>query len=214
MSRLPGLLQELVELLSALPGIGPKSAERIALYLVEHDRPTGHALAKKLEEVLNKVQFCKLCGAFTEIQPCKICTDPSRRQDQICVVERPLDVLLLERSGSYKGVYHVLGGRVSPIEGVEPQDLRIESLLQRIRMQNVKEVILALSTGVEGDATAFYLAELLQPLNITVSRLGAGLPFGTDLGYADELTISQALKARRPLYPPKGEAKGQTDETS
>ena len=199
MTSLPSSLQELIEALGALPGIGPRSAERIALHLVQEGRAAAEVLAQKLVQALEKVQFCERCGGLTEVQPCPICSDPNRDPHLLCVVERPIEIPLMEKARVYRGRYHVLGGRISPLRGIEPEDLRIAQLEDRVRTEGIQEVILALSTSVEGDATAHYLAERLRPLGVKVTRLGYGLPAGTDLEFADELTLTRALETRQPV---------------
>lgn len=199
MRYLPKPLEQLIQALCAFPGIGRRAAERIALYVVEKDRESGRIVAQKLVEAIESIKFCKICGGFTEFEICNICLDKNRLQNILCVVERPLDIILIERTGVYRGVYHVLGGRLSPIEGVEPEDLRIDELERRLQEQKVEEVILALSTSVEGDATAHYLVQKLKPYGVRITRPGTGLPVGTHLEWADELTISQAFELRRPV---------------
>ncbi|MCC7377334.1 MAG: recombination protein RecR [Verrucomicrobiales bacterium] len=199
MIRLPESLTALVAALGRLPGIGPRSAERIALHLAQSDPVMVEQLAEALVVARRKVRCCESCGSLTEMSPCALCTDPQRDATQICLVERPTDILTLEKSGAFRGRYHVLGGRLSPINGVGPEDLRIAELEKRLAQEPIKEVVLALGTDVEGDATAHYLAERLGGAGLNVTRLAAGLPAGTGLDFADELTLSRALEGRRPL---------------
>lgn len=199
MIRLPESLTALVAALGRLPGIGPRSAERIALHLAQSDPVMVEQLAEALVVARRKVRSCESCGSLTETSPCALCTDPQRDATQICLVERPTDILTLEKSGAFRGRYHVLGGRLSPINGVGPEDLRIAELEKRLAQEPIKEVVLALGTDVEGDATAHYLAERLGEAGLNVTRLAAGLPAGTGLDFADELTLSRALEGRRPL---------------
>lgn len=185
--------------LGELPGIGPRTAERLALYLVQAPPDLSRKLAEALLAARERVQACRQCGALTETQPCALCADPRRDAATLCVVERPVDVLLLEKSGTYRGRYHVLGGKLSPLNGIEPEDLRIGELEARLAPESVREVILALPTDVEGDATSHYLAQRLAPHGVKVTRLAHGLPAGSGLEYADELTLSRALAGRQPL---------------
>lgn len=195
----PEPIQNLLEALNKLPGIGPRSAERLALHLVQCDPDFVRRLARVLVEAREKVRACPVCGALTEVTPCAICTDPRRDAGVVCVVERPVDVLSFEKAGAYRGTYHVLGGRISPLNGVEPGDLRIEELERRAASAGVREVILALGSDVEGDATSHYLGRRLAAHGIAVTRLAHGLPVGSGLEQADELTLSRALEGRRPL---------------
>lgn len=197
---MPGLPEPVIRLVAALgklPGIGPRSAERLALHLVQSDQEEVKDLAASLLLARDRVGFCERCGALTESQPCAFCTDPRRDGALICVVERAVDILSLEKSGVFKGRYHVLGGKISPLNGVDPEDLRIAGLEKRLAPENVREIIIALSSDVEGDATSFYLNKLLAGRNLKVSRLAQGLPAGSNLEFADELTLSRALEGRR-----------------
>jgi recombination protein RecR len=196
-AALPEAIQALIAALGKLPGIGPRSAERIALHLVQAPAETSKTLANALITARDRVQFCQNCGALTEKQPCSICDDPRRDATLLCVVERPVDILSIEKSNTYRGQFHVLGGRISPLNGVGPEDLRIAQLVQRIPAQRVTEVILALPSDVEGDATSHYLAKILGSAGARISRLAQGLPAGSGLDYADELTLSRALEGRR-----------------
>jgi recombination protein RecR len=192
-------LTRLVAELSRLPGIGRKTAERLAYFILKEDAQFGRRLAQAIVDVKEKVRFCTECGNMTEQDPCGICRNPARDRLLICVVEEPKDVWALERSGNFSGVYHVLMGSLSPLEGVGPENLRIRELLERVRRDQVQEVIIATDPNVEGDATALYLAKLLKPLEVKVTRIASGLPIGGDLEYADAVTLSRALSGRMPL---------------
>jgi len=196
-TSLPGPVTQLVAALGRLPGIGPRSAERLALHLVQGDADAVRQLAAVLVDARERVANCARCGALTEHQPCPVCADDRRDASQLCVVERALDVLSLEKSGTFKGRYHVLGGKLSPLNGIGPEDLRIAELEIRIADGIVQEVILALGSDVEGDATSHYLARRLASRGVRVSRLAQGLPAGSGLEFADELTLSRALEGRR-----------------
>lgn len=195
---LPAPIVQLTEALGRLPGIGPRSAERLALYLAQSDTDAVNHLAKTLVEVRQRVRICSICGALTETEPCAICDDNRRDSSMICLVEQPVDIFTMEKSGTFRGKYHVLGGKISPLNGVGPEDLRITQLEQRLG-HGVTEVILALSTDVEGDATGFYLAKRLAGKGAKVSRIAYGLPAGSGLEFADEVTLSRALEGRREL---------------
>jgi recombination protein RecR len=199
LASLPEPVANLVQALSRLPGIGPRSAERIALHLVQADKATSARLAECLLAAREKISLCQTCGALTERQPCDICSDSRRDHSIICVIERPVDIFSLEKSGGYKGLYHVLGGKISPINGIGPEDLRINELAQRVRSGNIHEVIIALPSDVEGDATSFYLNNLFRDQGVTISRIAHGLPVGSGLEFADELTLSRALEGRRQI---------------
>jgi recombination protein RecR len=201
MPALPEPLSTLVAALTQLPGIGPRSAERIALHLVQSKSDDAQRLADAILSARQRIRHCQSCGALTESQPCSLCSDPRRDDALLCVVEQPVDVITLEKSGSFRGRYHVLGGKISPLSGVEPDDLRIQQLEARLKSGSIREVIIALGTDVEGDATGFYLAKRLAPLHINVSRIAYGLPAGTGLELADDLTLSRAIEGRRPLSP-------------
>ncbi|MEI7733178.1 MAG: recombination mediator RecR [Verrucomicrobiota bacterium] len=199
MMTLPQPLQALVASLSKLPGIGPRSAERIALHLVQTDAVLTQQLAQTLVEARAKIQLCQQCGGLTELQPCELCASPRRDATILCVVETPVDVLRLEKSGAFHGKYHVLGGKLSPLNGVEPEDLRIAELERRLAPEGVTEVVIALGSDVEGDATSYYLDKRLAGKNVSVTRIAHGLPAGSGLEYADELTLSRALEGRRQM---------------
>jgi recombination protein RecR len=196
---IPEHIANLIGALSKLPGIGPRSAERIALHLVQTDPGAARLLANTIVEARERVRFCEVCGALTEQSPCGICTDPRRESGLICLVERPVDILSVEKSGTYRGKYHVLGGKISPLNGVEPEDLRIADLERRIPNEGIKEIVIALSTDVEGDATSFYLAKRLARDGLRVTRIAYGLPAGSGLEFADEITLSRAIEGRREL---------------
>jgi len=196
-SALPEPINQLVASLSKLPGIGPRSAERIALHLVQSEKEVVQRLADNVLAAREKIQLCEVCGGLTEKQPCVYCADSRRDASQICVVERPVDILSIEKSGVFRGVYHVLGGKISPLNGVEPEDLRVAELEKRCESGAVKEIIIALPSDVEGDATSFYLNKLLAPRGIQITRIAHGLPVGSGLEFADELTLSRALEGRR-----------------
>jgi recombination protein RecR len=196
---LPDSIVTLIAALSKLPGVGPRSAERIALYLVQADTPSVQSLAEAILSARQKIKFCEICGSLTEQSPCAICTDSRRDASLVCVVERAVDILSIEKAGSFRGKFHVLGGKISPLDGVEPEDLRITGLEKRLQTEPIHEVIIALSTDVEGDATSHYLAKRLARPNLKISRIAYGLPAGTGLEFADELTLSRALEGRREM---------------
>jgi recombination protein RecR len=192
-----GVVQDLIDELGRLPGVGPKSAQRIAFHLLQADSVDVQRLVSALVEVKDKVRFCNICGNVAENEQCRICLDPRRDLTYICVVEEPKDVVAVERTREFRGRYHVLGGAISPIEGIGPDDLRIKELLTRLADGVVTEVIIATDPNLEGEATATYLARLLRPLGLKVTRLASGLPVGGDLEYADEVTLGRALEGRR-----------------
>jgi recombination protein RecR len=199
MSVLPASITNLIAALAKLPGVGPRSAERIALYLVQTDATVVKQLADIILHAREKIQFCTTCGALTEKSPCPICDDPRRDASLVCVVERAVDILSVEKSGAYRGKFHVLGGKISPLDGVEPEDLRIAELEKRLAHEPVSEIVIALGTDVEGDATSFYLAKRLARPGLKISRIAYGLPAGSGLEFADELTLSRALEGRREM---------------
>lgn len=192
----PAALRALIDELKRLPGIGPRSAERIALWMIQTRDARPQNLAHAIGEVMAQVHPCKRCGFFASEELCEICRDPSREVGHICVVEQPTDIRPLERSGAFRGLYHTLGGRISPLEHIGPEDLRIDSLIERIKVEQPTEIILALGADVEGEATANYLASVLKNFPVTVTRLAQGLPAGSGLEYADELTLSRAIAGR------------------
>ena len=193
----PKPVQNLITLVAKLPGIGKRSAERIALHLLKASPETSRNLVQAILETKSKIHNCVRCGSYTELDCCEICTGPRRDPSIICVVEGPNDILSLERAGSFTGIYHALMGRISPLNGVGPEQLRIAALLDRVREEQPAEVVLALGAEVESDATAHYVAELLQPLGVPVTRIGLGLPAGSALEAADEVTLARALEGRR-----------------
>jgi recombination protein RecR len=196
---LPDSINTLIGALSKLPGVGPRSAERIALHLVQTDVAIVKHLAEAIVHARERIQFCTTCGALTERSPCSICADTRRDAGLICVVERAVDILSIEKAATFRGKFHVLGGKISPLDGVEPEDLRIAELEQRLTNEPIHEIVIALGTDVEGDATSYYLAKRLARPNLKVSRIAYGLPAGSGLEFADELTLSRALEGRREM---------------
>lgn len=194
-----GIIQSLIDELGRLPGIGPKSAQRIAFHVIQSDRSDIERLVEVLRTVRERVKFCLVCGNISEEIECLICRDPRRDLSLICVVEESKDVVAIERTREFKGRYHVLGGAISPIDGVGPDQLRIKELLTRLEDAQIKEIIIATDPNLEGEATATYLSRLIKPLGIAVSRLASGLPVGGDLEYADEVTLGRAFEGRRTL---------------
>ena len=192
-------MQDLIDELGRLPGVGPKSAQRIAFHLLQSDPEDIRRLVAALTEVSEKVRFCVTCGNVSEAEQCRICRDPRRDLAVLCVVEEPKDVVAIEKTREFRGRYHVLGGAISPIEGVGPDDLRVKELVQRLASGEVTEIIIATDPNLEGEATATYLARLLKPMGLRVTRLASGLPVGGDLEYADELTLGRAFEGRRLL---------------
>jgi recombination protein RecR len=192
-----GAVQDLIDELGRLPGVGPKSAQRIAFHLLAADPADVERLAATLRRVKDEVRFCRICGNVSEQDECRICRDPRRDPAVICVVEEPKDVIAVERTREFRGRYHVLGGAISPIDGVGPDDLRVRELMVRLQDGVVTELILATDPNLEGEATATYLARLIRPMGLAVSRLASGLPVGGDLEYADEVTLGRAFSGRR-----------------
>lgn len=192
-----GAIQDLIDELGRLPGIGPKSAQRIAFHLLATESADVERLASVLSRVKAEVKFCRICGNVSDSDECRICRDPRRDATVICVVEEPKDVVAVERTREFRGRYHVLGGAISPIDGIGPDDLRVRELLHRLSDGTVTELILATDPNLEGEATATYLARLIKPMGVTVSRLASGLPVGGDLEYADEVTLGRAFSGRR-----------------
>jgi recombination protein RecR len=190
---------KLIDEFSRLPGIGPKTASRLTFYLLRTPKEQALALADALRALKEQTVFCSTCFNIAEASPCPICRDESRDRSIICVVEEPLDVLAIERTREYKGLYHVLHGAISPVEGIGPDKLKIHELLERLKVELVKEVLLATNPNLEGEATAMYLARLIAPLGLRVTRLARGLPVGGDLEYADEVTLTRALEGRREM---------------
>ena len=199
MPVLPDSISALIVALNKLPGVGPRSAERIALHLVQSDSAAVRQLADAILLAHEKIQFCTTCGALTEKSPCSICDDSRRDASLVCVVERAVDILSIEKSNAFRGKFHVLGGRISPLDGVEPEDLRIAELEKRLAHEPIREIVIALATDVEGDATSAYLAKRLARPNLKISRIAYGLPAGSGLEFADELTLSRALEGRREM---------------
>jgi recombination protein RecR len=194
-----GPIQDLIDELSRLPGIGPKSAQRLAFYMVKAPVQDAKRLAEAIVAAKERVQFCRECFCVSEGELCRICRDPGRDPTVICVVEESKDQAAIEKAGVVKGRYHVLGGAISPLEGIGPDDLRVQELLDRVSRNGVHEVIVATNPNLEGNATAMYVAGLLKPIGVTVTRLASGLPVGGDLEYADEVTLGQALEGRREM---------------
>jgi len=196
---LPDSITQLIAELNRLPGIGPRSAERIALHLVLSEVAAARQLSEAILSARERIRLCALCGALTEESRCDICTDARRDASLVCVVEQPVDIFSIEKSGTFRGKYHVLGGKISPLDGVEPDDLRIADLEKRLESEPIKEIVVALGTDVEGDATGFYLAKRLARPGLRITRIAHGLPAGTGLEFADELTLSRALEGRRDM---------------
>jgi len=192
-----GVLQDLIDELGRLPGVGPKGAQRIAFHLLAAEQADVRRLAETMLEVKAKARFCSICGNVSEEEQCRICRDPRRDQTLICVVEESKDVQAIERTKEFRGRYHVLGGAISPLEGIGPDQLRIRELLRRLEDGAVTEIILAMDPNIEGDATAAYLTRMLRSMDLRVTRLASGLPVGGDLEYADEVTLGRALAGRR-----------------
>ena len=194
-----GPIQDLIDELARLPGIGPKSAQRLAFHLVKAPDEDARRLADVVVAAKERITFCRECGNVAEGELCRVCRDPGRDATVLCVVEEPKDAATIERAGIVKGRYHVLGGAISPLDGIGPEDLRVQELLDRVERHGVTEVILATNPNLEGNATAMYVGALLKPLGVKATRLASGLPVGGDLEYADEVTLSQALEGRREL---------------
>ena len=194
-----GPIQDLIDELSRLPGIGPKSAQRLAFHLVKSPPDDAKRLAEAIVQAKERIFFCRECGNVAEGELCRICRDEGRDRTVLCVVEEPKDVATIEKAGVIKGRYHVLGGAISPLDGIGPEDLRTKELLERVERDGVTEVIIATNPNLEGNATAMYVSALLKPARVRVTRLASGLPVGGDLEYADEVTLSQALEGRREM---------------
>jgi recombination protein RecR len=192
-----GAIQDLIDELGRLPGVGPKSAQRIAFHILQADPADVTRLATVLRRVKELVRFCVTCYNVAEAEQCRVCRDPRRTDEVLCVVEEPKDVVAIERTGEFRGRYHVLGGAINPLEGVGPDNLRIRELLTRLSGGTVRELILATDPNTEGEATATYLALMIKPMGIAVTRLASGLPVGGDLEYADEITLGRAFEGRR-----------------
>lgn len=189
-------LEKLIEEFSKLPGIGKKTAQRMAFHILKSRKEEAEALAQALLDVKEKVNYCSVCFNITEEDPCTICKDPKRERSLICVVEEPNDVLALEKTNHYKGLFHVLGGVLSPLDGIGPDDLKVKELVSRLKGKEVREVILATNPNTEGEATAIYIAKLIKPLTVKVTRIARGLPAGGDLEYADQVTLANAIEGR------------------
>ena len=195
-----GAIRDLIDRFADLPGIGPKGAQRIAFYLLSVSQEDAQGLAESITAMRQKVQFCEICGNVCEKSPCTICADPRRDRTKICVVQEPKDIMSIERTHEYRGVYHVLGGAIDPMSNIGPQDVKIAELLDRLKKdenKDVAEIIFALNPDIEGEATTTYLSRLLAPTQITLTQLASGLPMGSDLEYADEITLGRALAGRR-----------------
>jgi recombination protein RecR len=192
-----GAIQDLIDELGRLPGVGPKSAQRIAFHVLSADPADVNRLATALRKVKDLVRFCTTCFNVAESEQCRVCRDPRRTNEVLCVVEEPKDIVAIERTGEFRGRYHVLGGAINPLEGIGPDNLKIRELLFRVGTGEVKELILATDPNTEGEATATYLALLIKPMGLTVTRLASGLPVGGDLEYADEITLGRAFEGRR-----------------
>jgi recombination protein RecR len=190
-------LTKLIEELKRMPGIGPKSAQRLAFYILQSSEKDVEKLLVSIRDAKGKLKHCSACFNITDIDPCKICADESRSKDLLCIVAEPKDLVAIERSGEYKGKYHVLGGLISPLDGVSPESLRVKELLQKLQKNSIAEIILAISPTTEGEATNIYLTRLVKPLGIKLTRLAYGLPIGADMDYADEATLSKAFQGRR-----------------
>jgi len=196
MRIIPKSVQKLIDEFGRLPGIGPKSAQRLTFYLLRGSRERTESLGKAVLDLKENIKICSVCSNLTEIDPCIICSDNKRDHSVLMVVEEPLDVIAFEKTGKFEGVYHVLHGAISPVEGIGPDDLYIKQLLDRLHSGEIREIILATNINVEGEATAMYLQKLLDPLNLKITRIARGLPVGSDIEYADEVTLSRALEGR------------------
>ena len=194
---LPASLQNLIDQFKRLPGVGAKSAQRLAFHVLKTPREDAERLCDAIRDVKDRVTYCTVCNNFTDVDPCVYCADPARDHRLVCVVEEPQNVNVIEKTGGFRGVYHVLLGALSPLQGVGPDDLKIKGLLTRIESEQIEEIILATNPTVEGEATAIYLARLLKPLGVRVTRIATGIPVGSDLEYADELTMGKAMEGRR-----------------
>lgn len=197
MTRYPDAIQKSIEALGRLPGLGPKSAERLVFHLLKMDQRSVDELAQSLTAMKRDITTCNQCGNIATHDPCPICSDSRRDQQTICVVADPQDVVVIEKTGEFKGRYHVLGGVLNPVEGITPDQLRIKQLIERVQQHQPKEIIIATNPDLEGESTAMYLARQLKPLHIKVTRLAKGLPMGSTIEYADEVTVSSALKGRQ-----------------
>jgi recombination protein RecR len=196
---LPASLQNLIDQFKRLPGVGAKSAQRLAFHVLKTPREDAERLCEAIRDVKDRVTYCTICNNFTDVEPCQYCADPARDHRLVCVIEEPQNVNVIEKTGGFRGVYHVLLGSLSPLQGIGPDDLKIKGLLARIASDEVEEIILATNPTVEGEATAIYLARLLKPLGVRVTRIATGIPVGSDLEYADELTMGKAMEGRREI---------------
>jgi recombination protein RecR len=199
MSTYTESIEKLIEALTRLPGIGRRSAERVVNYILGASKDEIKNLADTIIKVKESVRFCRICNNLSEQETCRVCQDMRRNKEVICIVEKPSDVTAIEKSGNFRGAYHVLLGSISPLEGRGPSDLKIEGLLKRIKEESIKEVIIATDADTEGETTAMYLAKLIKPLGVSLSRIGLGLPVGSNLEYADSTTLSKALESRRSI---------------
>lgn len=199
MKQYPKPLAKLINELSKLPGIGNKSAQRLAFHILALEDREAEQLAEAITYAKREMKYCSVCGNLTDEDPCAVCSDPSRRGDVICVVENPRDVMAMERIKEFNGLYHVLHGVISPMEGIGPEDINLKSLIQRLQVNDVKELIIATNPNIEGEATAMYIARLIKPAGIKVTRIAHGIPVGGDLEYADEVTLLKSLEGRREL---------------
>lgn len=199
MARYPNIIESLLEKLIKLPGIGRRSAERIVFHLLDAPKAEAELLSQDLISLKSKINFCRICNNLGEDDECLICRDAGRTQDVLCIVETPKDVGVIERTGGFKGVYHVLLGAIAPLEGKGPASLKINGLLQRIKDNHIQEVIIATDSDIEGETTAVYLTKLIKPLGVKVSRIGVGIPMGSNIEYADAMTLTRALESRREI---------------
>jgi len=206
MPKFPRPIEELIGQLGSLPGVGPKTAERYAFALLKRARFEREQLAKAILDVASTVAACSVCRNYTEMNPCAICSDPKRDRESICVVATEQDLLALEHTGEHRGLYHILGGLLSPADGVTPKELSVRELAERVRNEKPRELILALDPTIEGESTIMYLARQLSPLGVRMTRLARGLPIGSELGYADDLTLSDAVRGRRDVAPERAVA--------
>ena len=199
MSYYPASIQNLIKNIAKLPGIGEKTAERLALHVLRAPRRDAEQLAQSLLDIKDKVQFCNKCFALSDSELCSLCCDPARDPSILCVVEQPADMVAIERSGAFRGLYHVLSGALSPMNGIGPENIRIRELMSRIQKDQIQEVVLATATNVEGEATASYIGQLLEKNQIKVSRIASGVPMGGDLKYVDQVTLKRAMESRHAL---------------
>jgi len=199
LSLYPAPVARLIEQFAKLPGIGSKTAQRLAFFVLNMPEAEARGLARAIVEAKQKTKYCSICGNLTDVDPCFICNNPNRDNTLICVVEEPRDVVAMEKTREFKGVYHVLHGAISPMEGIGPEDINIKDLLKRLSQNDVKEVIVATNPNVEGEATAMYISKLIKPLGVKVTRIAHGIPVGGDLEYADEVTLTKALEGRREM---------------